>query len=253
MTSFKNLSIKSKLTWVSMLTSCVALLIACTAFVTYELFRSRQAMVLELSTLADVIGKSSALSLKFDMPIGSENMFSSLGANKQIVAACLYKVDGKIWAKFPKDRLDASFPARVTEDSHRFENKSLFLFHPVVDPDNSPLGTVFIQARLDQMYNLLWEYVGIGLGVLLAAAVVAFGISSRLQQMISRPILQLSQTARIVSEKRDYSVRASQQTHDEIGTLIDSFNEMLAQIQKRDTELQQARDSANRANHAKSN
>src|SRR6266478_820895 len=57
MTSFKNLSIKSKLTWVSMLTSCVALLIACTAFVTYELFRFRQAMVLELSTLADVLGE----------------------------------------------------------------------------------------------------------------------------------------------------------------------------------------------------
>jgi len=253
MTSFKNLSIKSKLTWVSMLTSCVALLIACTAFVTYELFRFRQAMVLELSTLADVIGKSSALSLKFDMPIGSENMFSSLGANKQIVAACLYKVDGKVWAKFPRDRLDASFPSSATEESHRFEKNSLFLFHRVLDPDNSPLGTVFIQARLDQMYNLLWEYVGIGLGVLLAASVVAFGISSRLQQVISRPILQLSQTARMVSEKRDYSVRASQQTHDEIGALIDSFNEMLAQIQKRDTELQQARDSANRANHAKSN
>src|SRR6266700_4674309 len=174
MTSFKNLSIKSKLTWVSMLTSCVALLIACTAFVTYELFRFRQAMVLELSTLADVIGTSSAVSLRLGMPIGSENIFSSLSANKQIVAACLYTVDGKIWAKFPKDRIDSTFPRSVTGESHRFEKNSLFLFHPVVDPDNSPLCTIFIQARLDQMYYLLWEYVGIGLAVLLAASVVAF-------------------------------------------------------------------------------
>jgi len=78
MTSFKNLSIKSKLTWVSMLTSCVALLIACTAFVTYELFRFRQAMVLELSTLADVIGKYSAPSLRTEMPIGAENQMEDL-------------------------------------------------------------------------------------------------------------------------------------------------------------------------------
>src|SRR5438093_796695 len=142
MTSFKNLSIKSKLTWVSMLTSCVALLIACTAFVTYEFFRFRQTMVLELSTLADVIGTKSAPSLSTEMPVGSEKIFSSLRANKQIVAACLYTVRGNIWARFPKDWNDTAFPRNVTGESHRFEKNSLILFHPVVDPDNVPLGTV---------------------------------------------------------------------------------------------------------------
>ncbi len=253
MTSFKNLSIKSKLTCITMLTSFVALLIACAAFVTYELFAFKEALVLERSTLADFIGKYSRSSLSTGMQIGAESLLSTLSSDKQIIAACLYTKDGQIWAKFPKERNDASFPKSVTEAGHRFQNGSLLLFQPVKDPDDNYLGTIFIQSSLDPMYSRLRRDVGIVLGVLVAASMVALIMSGRLQGLISLPILKLSQTARDVSEKKDYSVRASKQTHDEVGTLIDSFNEMLAQIQKRDTELQEARDTANRANQAKSN
>src|SRR5947199_6770392 len=82
---------------------------------------------------------------------------------------------------------------------------------------------------------------------------VALLLSSRLQRLISDPVLKLSDTARIVSEKKDYGLRAQKQSQDEVGVLIDSFNEMLVQIQKRDTELQEARVTAERANQAKSN
>ncbi len=252
MTPFKNMSIKSKLTWVIMLTSCVALLIACGAFVAYELFTFRKALVLELSTLADVIGKNSAPSLTVGMPSAAEKVLSSLSAEKQIIAACLYK-DGRIWEKYPKERKDQAFPPYFSGEDHRFENGSLLLFHPVVDPENKQLGTLFIQSSLGPMYSRLRRDVALVLGVLFVGSVVALLISSRLQGVISTPILQLSQTARVVSENRDYSVRARKQTQDEVGTLIDSFNEMLSQIQKRDTDLQEARDSANRANQAKSN
>src|SRR5262249_24543630 len=71
--------------------------------------------------------------------------------------------------------------------------------------------------------------------------------------VISGPVLQLSETARVVSHEKDYSLRAEKQSEDEVGVLIDSFNDMLAQIQKRDTELQEARVTAERANAAKSN
>ena len=73
MRQIKDLSIKIKITWVIMSTSCIALLIACTAFIGHELLTFRQAMVLELSTLADVIGQFSSPSLRVGMPIGAEN------------------------------------------------------------------------------------------------------------------------------------------------------------------------------------
>jgi methyl-accepting chemotaxis protein len=81
---------------------------------------------------------------------------------------------------------------------------------------------------------------------------VALVLSARLQRVISEPVLKLSNTARVVSEKKDYRLRAEKQSEDEVGVLIDSFNEMLTQIQKRDTELQDARLTSERANQAKS-
>src|ERR1051326_4388927 len=189
MTSFKELSIKSKLTWVIMLTSCLALLSAGAAFVTHHLIASRAAMEVELSRLVDIIGTTSASSLTLGMPIGAENALTALRIDNQIVAACLYK-DGKIFAKFPADRPDAAFPKAVEPDSHKFENHVLTLTRPVLDPDHKQLGTIFIQASLNKMFMRLRRDVVIVLIVLLAAATVALIISSRLQRVISKPILQ---------------------------------------------------------------
>jgi len=85
------------------------------------------------------------------------------------------------------------------------------------------------------------------------AAAVSFFLSARLQRVISGPVLKLAETAHVVSREKDYSVRAQKHADDEVGVLIESFNDMLAQIQKRDAELQEARLAAERANQAKSN
>src|SRR5947209_3844005 len=167
MTSFKNLPIKSKLTWVIMLTTCLALLLACAAFVTHHLFASREAMVLELSRLADVIGKTSASSLTVDVSSSAEKILSSLSQDKEIIAACLYK-GGTNWAQYPKDRPDSAFPKNVRAEGHAFENDVLTLTRPVLDPEGDQLAVIFIQSRLGRMYARLRRDVGMLLVVLLA-------------------------------------------------------------------------------------
>jgi light-regulated signal transduction histidine kinase (bacteriophytochrome) len=71
---------------------------------------------------------------------------------------------------------------------------------------------------------------------------VALLLSSRLQRLISGPILALADTARAVSERRDYTIRAAKRSADELGALVDAFNDMLVQIQRRDSELQEAKE-----------
>src|SRR5262249_1110224 len=71
---------------------------------------------------------------------------------------------------------------------------------------------------------------------------VVFLISLKLQRVISGPILHLAQTAKIVSVEKNYAIRAVKQAQDELGLLVDGFNEMLAQIQDRDEELQRHRE-----------
>jgi len=249
---FRNLSIKRKITSVVMLTSCIALLLACAAFVGYELLTFRATMVSEMSALAGITGKNCEVPVSFDRPEEAENTLANLSTERQVLAACIYR-DGKVWAKYPKGMSDAAFPAKPDVGRHHFEKSTLALSRQILDPDKNPIGAIYIQSSLDTMYARLRQYVRIMAVVLLVASIVVLVISTKLQGVISQPLLKLSETARTVSDKKDYSVRAQKQGNDEVGVLIDSFNEMLAQIQKRDTELQEARLAAEQANRAKSN
>jgi signal transduction histidine kinase len=105
------------------------------------------------------------------------------------------------------------------------------------------VGTIFVASDLKDLSSQLLRYLGIAGLVLLASLLVALGLSSQLQRLVSEPILQLAQVARSVAHNKNYSVRAGKHGDDELGQLVDGFNEMLAQIQARDTALQLARDS----------
>jgi signal transduction histidine kinase/ActR/RegA family two-component response regulator len=76
----------------------------------------------------------------------------------------------------------------------------------------------------------------------LASWLMTYLVSTWLQRIISRPILHLAETAKMVSAGKNYSVRARKHGEDELGQLIESFNQMLTQIQERDAALQQAND-----------
>jgi signal transduction histidine kinase/CheY-like chemotaxis protein len=252
MKSLQHLSLKGKLTAIIMLTSCIALLAACGGFVIYELFTFRKSMVNELGTLAEITARNCAVPLSFDHPEEAVPTLANLAAEEQILAAAIYR-DGRLWTNYTRKALTTWFPVRAPDaGTHEFAADTLALARPITSPDNRPLGVIYLRASLDEMYARLWKYLGIAAAVGLVASIVAYLIAARLQGVISRPILDLSATARAVTEKKDYAVRAVEQGRDEVGLLVKSFNEMLAQIQKRDTELQQARVTAERANQAKS-
>jgi PAS domain S-box-containing protein len=109
--------------------------------------------------------------------------------------------------------------------------------------DDDKVGSIYIQSDSKELYVRMRLYAIIAAAVVLGSALVALGLSSRLQRVISRPILELAQTASMVSSQKNYSVRAERRTGDELGLLVDRFNEMLSQIQERD---QKIRDSEKR-------
>ena len=57
-----------------------------------------------------------------------------------------------------------------------------------------------------------------------------------LQRIISQPIHRLVDTARLVTEHGDYSLRVKKTTGDELGELVESFNGMLDEIQRAEEE-----------------
>src|SRR6185436_17428344 len=81
----------------------------------------------------------------------------------------------------------------------------------------------------------------VALLILGGALLTAFGLMSWLQRLISAPITRLADAAVRVSRDRNYSLRVVSTSGDEVGTLVNNFNDMLSQIQERDDELHRHR------------
>ncbi len=237
---FEHDSIRRKQMLIIMLTSGVALLLACAGFVTFDVVTYRDAMTRRLTTLAEILGNNSTGALDFNDRTVAEEVLAALRAEPDIVAACIYTKDGRIFATYLKGGAGAGrLPAAPEVEGHRFERRRLVLFHRIVQ-QNETVGTIFLQSSLEALSRRLRLYAAIAAGVLLAAALVAFVLSAWLQRIISGPILDLVQATRSVARQKNYAVRVPRKSQDELGLLIDDFNEMLAQIQTRDAALQQA-------------
>ena len=250
---FQNLTIRRKLTLITMLTCGVALVLACLVFLGQNLLSFRHNLVAEMDIIARITARNCAAAVDFVSTEEAEKNLVSLDRDRRIVAACIYR-DGKPWATwFPAEASAHVVPGNAPPIGARFA-QGLEMVQPINDEKgDKQLGVLYLRASLDQLHERNRRFVLTVGAVFFGAGLVALIIVGRLQRVISDPVLHLSATARVVSERKDYSVRAEKLANDEVGTLIDSFNEMLVQIQKRDIELQEARVVAEKANQAKSN
>lgn len=225
------LSIKRKIMTVTMLTSVIVLAVAVAAFLIYDLASFRQSTLRSLQTLAGVTADNSTAALAFGNEKDAAETLSSLRLEPQIVAACLYDSNGKLFVRYPTNLADASFPATAQVDGYRFDGGHLFLFQRV-GRDKNLLGNLYLESDLRYFYQRVKIYSAIAALIMFGSLVVALMLSNRLQKRISDPIIELAATAKKVSERRDYSVRAPKLPPDELGVLTDAFNEMLARVEQ---------------------
>ena len=246
MRRFQDISIQQKLTVIMMVASTVALLLVAAGFVAYDLGTFRKKMADDLSTLAQIIGDRSQAALSFRDQAVAQDMLHALVYQKHVVAAALYEASGKLLAQYPTYLTSTQLPDRPASEPglqfgrDRLGHDGLMLFHRVyAGPDF--VGTLYLESDLQAQYELLAHYAGIVLLLISVAWVLTLFLSGRLQRVISRPIFHLAETTRTVSADKNYAVRATKHGSDELGRLTDDFNEMLGQIQQRDSELQKAR------------
>jgi signal transduction histidine kinase len=236
-----NVTIKRKLTMILMLTSISALFLAGIMFIVFSFYVHRRSRADILAIQASVIGRNCQAALKFNIPEDAEKMLSALDADPSIVYACIYDADGQIFATYRSSELDEKdiLPYEFSDTGHTFKSGFLQAWQHVI-VDGEIIGSAYLQNDQREIYSFMRTEVVVLVLAMLVALVTAYIIASILQRFISRPILQLANTARVVSAKKDYSIRARKETEDEVGLLIESFNEMLSQIQRQRDELQLA-------------
>jgi signal transduction histidine kinase/HAMP domain-containing protein/ActR/RegA family two-component response regulator len=232
-----------------MIASTVALLLVSGGFVAYELAIFRLTMKNDLLTLAQFIGDGSTAALSFNDQKDAGEKLKPLIYRKHIVAAALYDQSGNIFVTYPTNNLTLrakGIPVHpdtsaMRPDVERFEPGRLIVFH-TINLDGQVVGSVFLESDLGELHQREVRYAGIIILFMAASSVVTLFLSSLLQRVITRPIFDLAETARAVAAEKNYSVRVSKHGRDELGQLVDSFNDMLGEIQDRDSKLQKAHD-----------
>jgi signal transduction histidine kinase/DNA-binding response OmpR family regulator len=249
---FRDLAIKSKLMVITMATTIVALLLASAAFFAYDYYTFRLSLVDDLQALARTMKANATNAVVFNDRESARAVLSSLEVQPHVVAASIYDREGNPFAQYLREGLESPpLPLDRRTEGHWFENRHLILVEDVRFANES-VGTFAIESDLEEINERLRSYSGILAMVLVGVSLISAVLSSRLQRLVSGPILHLAELEKRVVDHKDYSVRAPKTSSDELGLLIDGFNEMLRQIQRRDAELTVARDQAEEANRSKS-
>ncbi len=233
---FRNTPIRQKLMTVIMITSGAVLLLTCASFITYEVITLRKGMIEGYTTRAQIIAANSTAALAFQNQADATDVLSAFKTDRRIMAACLYDIHGKVFARYPADAPNSAFPDAPAETGYRLGRLDVFC---PVSKDDRPLGMVYIQTDLSALTDRYHVYAWLSVFIIAASLLLAYLLSRILQKQISVPVLALAQTAEAVSRHRDFSVRAKKLGEDELGMLTDAFNQMLTETQAHDQNIKQ--------------
>ena len=229
-------SIRDKVMYVVLATTFVALVVAAVALVVYETVTYRDATIADLTTQADLIAITSAPALSFNDPAAASENLSMLRVRPGVLAASVYGRGGELFAIYRKPDARAEVPERPEADGARVAGDRIVVQQPIVERGER-VGTVYIVAQYELMRRL-GNYLVILGAVLVLSLGVAFIVSALMQATVTAPILEVTDVAERVIDQRDFSLRVKRSSDDEVGTLVDAFNAMLAEVGRRADEIE---------------
>ena len=258
MLNFERSSLNKKLTIISFLSTGTALTFVFVAFAVTSVLNHRKDEGMQLSSFAGVIGTNSVDALVFnDRPL-AQNTLAALKAKEEISTAALFDRKGAMFARYlapgradegatPLPNMDMSEAAldAANLQGSQFWSTRMRLYRPVTG-NNYQIGIVMIEADLTNMWLDILKSLGVIAAAMGGSLTVSLLLAGRFKRSIADPVTKLINAAQKVSASQNYMLRINHQRTDELGTLIDSFNDMLAQIEGRGAALTHHRDELER-------
>ena len=241
MKPFKDLSITTKLTLLVVQSGAVSLGLASIAFVGNDIRLIRSAASRQTMALADVLAVNTAAVLDARDVATAEELLAALESQPTVELACMYDRQGNLFAAYGREGAHFEPPPAALPASQKFSGGELQIWRPV-ERRGELVGTIFLHASMRRLHDPMLRYVNIVAVVLIVSMAASIVLSSRMQRMISVPIVKLAEAAARISSRRDYSIRVQKTANDELGTLYDQFNAMLDEIARGEAALKQAHD-----------
>lgn len=239
MKPFRDRSMRQRITLVIELTSCVVLLLACTAMFAFQAWSIRENFVSQLTVMGEIAANNVAEAAMSRDERRATQTLAGLHAMPQVVSATLHLSDGKRLAQWGADDVEG-FKKVSLSDGFSVNGTRVLLVQPVLH-DGQRVGTLALQADFRSLsIDLLRLYGGILVLVLAASLLLALFLSGRFQRFVSAPILRLADVAQRIANDKDYTMRAEKTGDDEVGALTDAFNQMLGQIESQNAALRES-------------
>jgi signal transduction histidine kinase len=223
---------------VAILATCVvAMSLAAIVLAALDIVDVRGSMVRDTTVMADIIARNTEAALAFDDPDAATQTLRSLESEPRISAAYLYDAHGALFAQYATRDQRGAVPSAPDSDAPRFADGRLALHRPIV-LNGKQIGTIYLEAPLKRVRDRLRHLLAIGLLVLLGTMLVAMMVFRRMQRPFSEPLLALTNTSRAITERGDFTIRATRVGNDEIGELTVAFNQMLDAIAELNEKLE---------------
>ena len=257
--SFRDAPIRKKFVAIILLTSGLVLAGSSIVFVVNEALSFRTDARKALASAAAEIGRNSVAAVKGgDAKVAHESL-QGLRGNESILTAYLLTGENEILAAYVSPKAvpgDLPLPIdpvtgrrkvapgdlqslRMGADSWDF--RAIDVVSDITN-EGERVGTVVLRASFNELEGRMKRYLPLAGLVLIVSFCGAYLLSRRLAPTISRPIVELAQTMKTVSKDQNFGVRCEKRSDDEIGELVQGFNEMLDQIQFRDEKLSRHRE-----------
>ncbi len=232
----KNASIKHKLEAIMFITTSAVLLPCILLFMSLEIISARDDAIVRFKSLATVLGANSSAAIAFRDVETATEVLKSLSSQDDVIWAGIKRNNGDLFVEHESTRYGATEKQGLLHSTlesilGKIEVKESIMF------DGTAVGDFLIIGDMSRLYNRLIRQSYVGLGMFLISMFIALLLSGRLQRVVSVPVQRLLGTMQVVAMRRDFSYRAKRLGNDELGTLVDGFNDMLKQIQTYDNEL----------------
>jgi signal transduction histidine kinase/CheY-like chemotaxis protein len=248
---WNRLDFRAKMILHAMATAGLALVLAIASFVIYDELRMRRSIESELVSTAEHLATASGAALAFDDRRTAEESLAVLANQPHVMRAAIYAEDGTLFADYERHSTlsdvfrtagsATSLPARPAPEGVRLASQRAEISRRIA-LNEEQLGFLYIERDLDDIAAGRRSYLGIAGLVLLVALALTVGTAAWLGRVLARPVRELARVAEAVTHDEDYALRAAKMSEDELGVLTDAFNDMLGEIQRRDSALQRARD-----------
>ncbi len=236
-----NLSIRIKIAGTILVVTLVSLGTGFAMVIFNNLRLFEEDMLRNTELIARATGDYNALYLSFgseDEREQAEKTLRQLEVFDYITDAHLYDNDGRLFASYRRSE-QFQAPPRVTDGISEIRDSHVHHSAPVLF-EGERYGTIYVRGTIEQLADRRRQHLTDMAGLMTILVVGSVIMAYSLQGFVSRPILHLADQTQRISAEHDYSVRVHKPGNDEIGMLYDGFNDMLAQVQRRQEELERS-------------